>query len=379
MVASKFILTSSAILFSMASARPVLAGRALAKAPVSGKKFIRETYNPLVEVLSGVTSDVTTAQKAVTDLQMKFIATDGKPTSDSIEQLVSGIDSETDNFLNSLAPILDPQNSVYATVVSNMVVGSFFQQVLSSMDVALDSMTEVTVSPSLSKALEGMAVTLESMEAQATEQKMNENLITQISEVQKNVASHTGATSKARRQSSVEDSIVAGVTTATQNVDKLTQSITDSKGVPDLETLNKVITGLDSQIDSVIGPISVALAPVTMTETKSNEMFLPFFLSVIKSANTLLDIMTQGSVNPVLNPAFKNLESSIGNLANFAGKYDMGSSETQLININHRIHLLFVTNSGASAAPAAAAPAAAAPAVTAPARYAARLARNLRL
>lgn len=346
MVASKFILASSAI-FSVAIAvaiPPLNIWYNIPKVPVGDRRFIRETDSEPAsgEILSNTASDISNVEKSITNLQLEFISTSDKPNSASIQKLVSGVDEKTNEVIQSMDTILDPKSAEYSAAISSVVVGSFYQQVLNSINMALESLSDVKVDDSLESVLTEMANTLEVMEAQTKEQNMNDNLIQQIADTRKKILEHTDKSSTlARRQVNVLENVVSGVTSAKKKVDTLTNTLISTGSSPGLEVISTVLVGLDSQIDSVIGSSS-SLLPTQYSEESSHALFNPFIQSVTRSTDELIKIMSKGPLDPILSPAVRNLETSMGNLANFAGKYSMKDSQTNLININHRIHLLYM-------------------------------------
>lgn len=350
MVASKLILASSTALFAVASASPVYNARAKAAA---GKKYAArndDKANISGEVLGGVTNDVTSAQQAITNLQMEFIANMEKPNSETIEKLVSGMDSEAENIMNSMKFILNSDNSAVSSVVSYTMLTTLFQQVISTMNVALQGMDSVPLNSPLKASLEEMSTTLDKMSNLAVDHKLSNNLIAEIGDIQKKILSSTDLSSKVRRQTSILDGIVTGVTSAKQNIDTLTGSLVSKGNDVSLESVNSFIVGLDSQIDGLIGSVGSALVPsnTQMSEESSIALLGPFFQSVGESSEVLLNYMAKGPLDPVLSRSVISLESTISNLANFADKYNMKAQQTMLININHRIHLLYIAGSTSS-------------------------------
>lgn len=355
MVVVNFFLASSAALMAVASAAPGPNGRG--KGYMMGKRYaVRSTgdVNTINQVLAGVANDVSKAQQAVTSLQMDFVTQSDNPTSDAVSTLLIGVDSEAENLMNSMAYILNPKNSDYSTVMSKAVLTPFFQQVLSSVNVAMDSTHSLPQNSDLSKSINEMATTLVKMANQATDLDMNKNLIAQITETHDKVIAHDSISNKMRRQTNVLDNVVAGVTTAKQNVDSITNNLVMKGPTPGSEILNSVLVDLNSQIDNVIGSVSSSLTPASMqmTDGNSNALLGPFFQSVSRGSETILGYITKSPLDPLIVLNVKTYESAIGNLASFAGRYNMKPSETMLININHRIHLLYV-NSPATISPAA--------------------------
>lgn len=357
MVTSNLILALSA-LATFASASPIInvpyaknsssITNSGAKTSGSGKKFAGgnpSSVDFMGQVLSGVANDVSYAQKAVTNLQMEFIADSGDSSSESINQLIEGVDSETESLLNSMAYILNFKNSTYTSLVSKSVLTSYFQQVTNALNLAFDKMETAEMTPELSKTLNASAVVLGDIGSKAAELDLNTNLVMEIASAQSRAVLHTmNATSKNRRQANVLDNVVAGVTSAKQIIDNLTNNLIMKGPSPGLDTINNVVVNLDSQIDKVIGSVNanVDSSSIPSNVSGSGNYLGSFFQSVNKSSEVLLGYLSQGTLDPILAPNVRNMASSIGNLANLAGKYNMTETQTMLININHRIHLLFV-------------------------------------
>lgn len=352
MVASKFFVSSA--IFAIASAA-ITPKDGMLKNNVETKKYgPRDTSDVDIvgQVLAGISDDVSKAQQAVTSLQMQFItkAIDSA-SSEDVKTLISGIDSEAENVMNSVRVILD--DSPASSAISNSVLASFYQQVVGAVGVSYDTMNNVKIDSELSSSLKEMGKTLDNMAEHAQKLQLSTNLISEINNAKDTVCSHTSLAQKIRRQINVLDNVISGVTVAKQNIDALTNTLITKGGEnPALDQLHTVISGLDSQIDSTIGSVSKNVAPNTtpMTSENAEALFGPFMTSVSKSSEVLLTYMSKKPLDPVLAPSVKNLESTIGNLANFADRYNLKTQQTNLININHRIHLLFVDNSPANVA-----------------------------
>lgn len=345
--------------FFASSVASMMATALASPAPVAGQKFIRDA-DAHGKIFAAAAMDISDAQSVITDLQMNFIAQGNKPTAGSIKTLITGVRNEANSVMSNLGPEMKSHTPQYSAAISNVVAGSFYPQVLNSIDMAVQGLDmahakNTTDLNELNKAFGDISVTLDAMEQQAVKQN-NKALAEQISKTQSKVKMHVtkdiSKVKKTRSQTNVFESVVSGVTAAKQNVDTLTNNLI-AKG-PSLDNLYSTVTGLDSQIDSLIGLVGSSNANAqSMSEESSNALFNPFIESVTKSTDVLLEKLSKGPLDPILASSVKNLESSTNNLANLAGRYNMKASQTNLININHRIHLLFMDH---TATPASAAP-----------------------
>lgn len=360
MVNSKLILASSAAVLAVVSATPgLLVDIKRAKLTVdSGLKLRRRASNNnlLLEVLDVVSADIGTAQTAITDLQMTYIA--GSHDAPSAQKLITGVDSEATHVIHTLDTLKDPQHSEYSDSVSKLIVGSVFQQVVSSYDMALESLTGKPIENSLHQSLEEAASTLDHMHEQAVEYGVSDNLINQIKETQDKILSYTTSsqtqgkilsyTSSARRvkrDTDGLDDIASEITEAKKNIDGITSTLLAPGSSPDLESVHDALSTLNTHIGDVLESVRT---PVNSEANQlifkySDAVFSPFIESVTKSTNTLLDALSTSQLDPMIAPPVKDLELSVASLANLAGKYNLAANQKDLNKINERIQSLFVT------------------------------------
>lgn len=356
MVNSKLILTSSAAVLTIVSATPgVLVDIKRAKLMVdSGQKLRRRANNNnlLLEVLDVVSADIGTSQTAITDLQMNYIA--GNLDAASALKLMTGVDSEAAHVIHTLDTLKDPQHFEYSGSVSKLIVGSVFQQVVSSYDMALEGFTGNPVESSLHQSLEEAATTLDQMHEQAINYGVNDNLINQIKETQENILSYKTSSRKFRRRDTdVLDDIASEITEAKKNIDDVISKLFAPGFSPDLESVHDALITLNSHIGGVLESVSAPINSETnqLITEYSDAVFSPFIESVTQSTNDLLDALSTSQLDPMIALPVKDLELSVASLANLAGKYNLDANQKALNKVNERIQLLFVTSAQGATPP----------------------------
>lgn len=343
MVASKFVYTSL-LLAALVSA---------------GSTYQRrdQGYNPVEIIVNGVKSGVTNAQQQVQSLVHNFQSGDGHPTADAVKAFITGLDGQIDNGIGVVSDLLSPVTFGLSNQLEGAILGPFFQSVTDGAEVAISNIVGMPIDAVLGSSIESLGNNMGKLVNQATQLGIDKNIVSNLAKTQQSVVAlgkqnhqtasqHPPQQKQHRRELAILDGVQNSVQSASQSIDSIVSQLPKTTGTSTVSVapsnLATVITSLDSQIDAAVGNINNLLSPyaTTLTSTVSGALLNSFFESITNGANTVLNSVPASGPDASLASTFQNFAQSIQNASTFASKYGLTDQSTQLININHRIHLL---------------------------------------
>lgn len=322
----------------MVASSVIISSSLLVSFAVAGTNYARE--NPVDVIVNGVKSGVTNARQQVDSMVRGFRSNDGHPTADALKALITGIDGQIDNGIGIVADLLSPVTFGASRALEGAILGPWFQSVTDGIEVAAANLIGMPIDAVIGAPVQSLANNMSKMIAQANALSVDSKIVNRMSQAQKKLAAFA-AKRPHRRELAVLDGVQNSVSTARQTIDSLVEQLEKTeKSSP--AAINGIVAGFNSQIDNAVGNINELLSPyaVGLTNGISGALLNSFFQSVSTGAEAILSSFATLPVDVSTANTMNALAKSVQNAANFAGKYNLQEQQTQLMNINHRIHLL---------------------------------------
>lgn len=322
----------------MVSSSVIIAFSLLASFSAAGTNYVRE--NPVDVIVNGVKSGVINARQQVDSMVRGFKSNDGHPTADVLKAFITGLDGQIDNGIGIVADLLSPVTFGASHALEGAILGPWFQSVTDGVEVAVANLVGMPIDAVLGAPIQSLANNMSKMIAQANALSVDSKIVHRMAQTQQKLA-RFAAKRHHRRELAVLDGVQNSVSTARQTIDSLVEQL-EKTDKPSPAAINGIVAGFNAQIDNAVGNINDLLAPyaVSLTNGISGALLNTFFQSVSTGAEAIISKFATLPVDVSTTNSMNALAKSIQNAANFAGKYNLQEQQTQLMNINHRIHLL---------------------------------------
>ncbi|VVT57214.1 uncharacterized protein SAPINGB_P005591 [Magnusiomyces paraingens] len=326
MVATKFVL-SSALLAMLVSA---------------AANERRDQYNPVDVIVNGAKSGMINARQQVESLVRGFQSNDGHPTADAVKAFITGLDGQIDNSIGVVADLLSPVTFGASKAVEGAILGPFFQSLTDGTEVAISNLVGMPIDAVLGGSIQSLANNMNKLVGQAQQLQVDQKIVSNMARTQQRLAARVPKGSHHKRDVGVMEGVTSTVNTASQSIDTLVSQLQAQGQHASPAAISAVIAGIDAQIDNAVGNVNNLLSPYanSLSSTVSGVLLNNFFQSITSGSEVVLLNIGTGPADASLSASLNSFARSMKNAADFAGKYNLQDQQTQLININHRIHLL---------------------------------------
>uniref|UniRef100_A0A060SZS9 ARAD1C03080p n=1 Tax=Blastobotrys adeninivorans TaxID=409370 RepID=A0A060SZS9_BLAAD len=147
---------------------------------------------------------------------------------------------------------------------------------------------------------------------------------------------------QARGGNPITDGIQSGIDNAHQRISSTVNDLRNLGNRPAAAVLTNLVTGLDGQIDNVLGIIGSALAPDTLglSNVVIGAILGPTFQSITDGVEVLIGNVGGGAIDAVLVPSLHILSGTLGNAARAAGRYDIKDQQQHMAILSQRVEAL---------------------------------------
>ncbi|CAN6616753.1 hypothetical protein TRVA0_006S03356 [Trichomonascus vanleenenianus] len=263
----------------------------------------------------------------------------------SIDKLIENLgDSTEPDAVNAYSVALDQQvdsglMSAHDAVqkielhdsAKQAMFAPLFQSAVKGAEVLFTKTNGNPVDPGVSPSIAQLSSDLVRLARFASDENMPQNaetisaMATKLQNVASNVANKSKRSNLHARQADIVGGVMSGLTNAEQRMDAFVHDLRSGNARPGSQAMVNLITGLDGQIDNLLGVIGSGLAPLTggLSNAVISVILGPSFQSLTDGVEVLLGNVGGGVLDIALVPAMHLLAGNLMNVANVAGNYDM--------------------------------------------------------
>jgi hypothetical protein len=269
---------------------------------------------------------------------------DSRPPTQAVSRFISDLDTQISKGIQTLSssvsnigPLPEAASFALTTPLFRSAAGATERLTMSIAGGSLDE--------SLSGALDSLSEKIQVLAATADEysNKQFTHSLTLLNRRVQNLANtaRSGNQLAARSNDGIMGVLNHGVTNAQQRIDSFVNELNSPNARPGSQLFVNLLTGLDGQIDNLLGAISGALSGLTfgISDIPFNFILGPTFQSITDGAEVLIGNLAGSVIDDDVLPIIRSLSGNIMNLANVANEHGMNSQALALAQQSQRLQL----------------------------------------
>ncbi|KAA8909431.1 hypothetical protein TRICI_004498 [Trichomonascus ciferrii] len=270
---------------------------------------------------------------------------DSRPPTQAVSRFVSDLDTQISKGIETLSSSVSNIGPI-PEAASFALTTPLFRSAAGATERLTMSLAGGTLDESLSGALDSLSEKIQVL-AETADEYSNKQFTHSLNLLNRRVQ-NLASTARSENQlaaRSNEGGIMGifshGVTNAQQRIDSFVNELNSPNARPGSQLFVNLLTGIDGQIDNLLGAISGALSSVTfgISDIPFNFILGPTFQSITDGAEVLIGNLAGSVIDDDVLPIIRSLSGNIMNLANVANEHGMNSQALALAQQSKRLQL----------------------------------------
>lgn len=297
--------------------------------------------------MSSAAQSIASIQKSIEQIVTDFenaAEGDSRPPTQAVSRFVSDLDTQISNGIETLSSLGSNVGPI-PEAASFALTSPLFRSAMGATERLTMSLAGGQLDESLSGSLDLLSDKIQVLAATADEysNKQFASSLKLLNGRVQNLANtaRSGNQLVARADGGIMGTINHGVTNAQQRIDGFFNTLNSPDAKPGSQLFVNLLTGIDGQIDNLLGLISGALSVGTfgISDVPFNFILGPTFQSITDGAEVLIGNLAGAVVDDAALPVIRSLAGNMMNLANVANEHGMNSQALAMAQQSQRLQV----------------------------------------